>query len=68
MTGRLTWLRLALVRIGALAGDRWPWRQVLIPLAGLPLAAALALIHGRGWSQGWRALGRAGRQRSWIAA
>ena len=31
----------------ALDGDGWPWRQVLIPLAGLPLVVAYGVKFGR---------------------
>lgn len=31
----------------AIAGDGWPWRQVLIPLCGLPLAVLLGVRWGR---------------------
>jgi hypothetical protein len=31
----------------ALAGDGWPWRQVLLPLCGLPLVALLGRRYGR---------------------
>jgi hypothetical protein len=31
----------------ALAGDGWPWRQVLIPLCALPLIVLLGLRYGR---------------------
>jgi hypothetical protein len=31
----------------ALAGDGWPWRQVLVPLCGLPLIALLGARYGR---------------------
>jgi hypothetical protein len=34
-------------RRGALAGDGWPWRQVLIPLCALPLVVLLGLRYGR---------------------
>jgi hypothetical protein len=31
----------------ALAGDGWPWRQVLVPLSALPLVALFSTRYGR---------------------
>ncbi len=35
----------------ALAGDGWPWRQVLVPLCGLPLVVLVGGRFGR-WRKG----------------